>query len=121
MRTRRCTGRQFRYAPLPPVSLVVRFENLSHQTSTVTKSWEKQKKERAMLTKLIVSAYATLIEISLWIFLLISLVAGWQFGDGFVGAIIGLIIGFVVGVMFFGAFLILEDIRKSVKAIEARK
>lgn len=70
-----------------------------------------------MLTKFIVSAYATLLEISLWLFLVGSLIAGWQ-SNGFLGAAIGLTIGFVVAVIFFGAFLILEDIRKSVKVIE---
>jgi len=74
-----------------------------------------------MLTKFIVDAYAKLIEISLWLFLLGSLIAGWQFGNGFIGAVIGLVVGFVFAVMFFGAFIVLEDIRKSVKAIEKKK
>ena len=70
-----------------------------------------------MLTRLIVSSYAVLTEISLWLFLLGIVIAGW-FWNEFWGAVAGLILGFVVAVMFFGAFLILEDIRKSVKAIE---
>ena len=74
-----------------------------------------------MLTKFIVASYATLIEISLWLFLFIFLVSGWKSVGGFIGAIIGLVVGFVFAVMFFGAFLILEDIRKSVKAIEDKK
>lgn len=39
---------------------------------------------------------------------------------GMSGAIAGLVIGFAFAVMFFGAFLVLHDIRKSVRAIEAR-
>ncbi len=74
-----------------------------------------------MFTKLIVGAYATLIEISLWLFLIGALVAGWIFGEGIIGAIIGLVVGFVFAVMFFGAFLILEDIRKYIKVIEGKK
>ena len=73
-----------------------------------------------MLSKIIVASYAALVEIALWLFLIGSLLAGWNIGDGAVGAIVGLVIGFVVAVMFFGAFLILDDIRKSVKVIEQR-
>lgn len=80
-----------------------------------------------MLTKMIVSSYEVLIEFALWIFLLICLVAGWKIGSGFfgasagfVGAIGGLAIGFVFAVMFFGAFLVLHDIRKSVRVIESK-
>jgi len=73
-----------------------------------------------MLSKMIVSSYETLIEISLWLFFLISIVAGWKAG-GFMGAVAGLIVGFVVAVMFFGAFLVLSDIRKSVRNIESSK
>lgn len=73
-----------------------------------------------MLSRIIVSTWATLIEIALWLILLIALVSGWQAG-GFFGAIGGLIIAFIFGSMFMGAFLVLEDIRKSVKAIEERQ
>jgi hypothetical protein len=72
-----------------------------------------------MLTRFIVSSYALLIEVSLWIFLLGSLIAGWSFGK-FMGAVLGLIVGGVVAIMFFGAFLVLEDIRKSIRTIEQR-
>jgi ABC-type multidrug transport system permease subunit len=73
-----------------------------------------------MLSKMIVNSWAMLIEISLWLLLLTSLIGGLQTG-GIIGAIIGLVIAFIVGSMFLGAFLVLEDIRKSVKAIENRK
>jgi hypothetical protein len=72
-----------------------------------------------MLTRFIVSSYAMLIEVSLWGFLFGSVIAGWIFGK-FMGAILGLVVGGVVAVMLFGAFLILEDIRKSTRAIEQR-
>jgi hypothetical protein len=72
-----------------------------------------------MLTKLIVSSYQTLIEVSLWVFLLFSLVLGWNVGDGVLGAIVGLVIGFVLAVMLFGAFLTLGDIRQSARNIES--
>ncbi|HEB87058.1 MAG TPA: hypothetical protein ENI68_08605 [Gammaproteobacteria bacterium] len=81
-----------------------------------------------MLSKIIVSSYAVFIEISLWLSLLLFVIGGWNFsnpmtgeGGGFMGAIIGLIIWFVIAVVFFGAFLILEDIRISVKRIEEAK
>jgi len=73
-----------------------------------------------MLSKMIVSSYEMLIEISLWLFLLIALIGGWM-AKGFIGAIIGSLLGFVFAVMFFGAFLVLSDIRKSVRAIEERR
>ncbi|MEY8239920.1 MAG: hypothetical protein RPT25_06220 [Cycloclasticus sp.] len=73
-----------------------------------------------MLSKIIVDSYATLIEVSLWLLLLVALIGGWQSG-GFMGAIVGLIGAFIFGAMFMGAFLVLEDIRKSVKDIEKNK
>ena len=73
-----------------------------------------------MLSKMIVSSYEMLIEIALWLFLIGCLIAGWTFGKGVVGAIGGLLVGFVFAVMFFGAFLVLSDIRKSVRVLEAR-
>jgi len=73
-----------------------------------------------MLSKLIVSSYHMLIEISLWLFLLMAVIGGWM-AKGFMGGVAGLLIGFVFAVMFFGAFLVLSDIRKSVRAIEERR
>jgi len=74
-----------------------------------------------MLTRIIVSSYAVLIEIALWLFLIGCIAAGWHFGNGFVGALVGLALGFIAAVMFFGAFLVLEDIRKFVKSIESKQ
>jgi len=73
-----------------------------------------------MLSKLIVNSWSILIEISLWLLLLISLIGGWQSG-GFFGAIGGLIVAFIIGSMFLGAFLALDDIRKTVKEIASKK
>ena len=72
-----------------------------------------------MLSKMIVSSYEALIEIALWLFLIICVVGGFKSG-GMMGAIGGIVIGFVVSVMFFGAFLVLADIRKSVIDIANR-
>lgn len=74
-----------------------------------------------MLSKIIVSSYAVFIEISLWLSLLLLVIGGWHFLSGFAGAIIGLAIWFVISAVFFGAFLILEDIREIVKRIEEAK
>ena len=73
-----------------------------------------------MLSKIIVSSWSMLIEISLWLLLLGALIGGWQAG-GFMGAIVGLIGSFIIGSMFLGALLALDDIRKSVRAIENKK
>lgn len=73
-----------------------------------------------MLSKIIVGSWSILIEISLWLILLMGLIGGWQGGD-FLGAIGGLIVAFVLGSMFLGAFLVLDDIRKTVKAIEKKQ
>ena len=62
-----------------------------------------------MISKLIVSSYGVLIEIALWLSLLAGLVIGWNIAE-VIGAIIGVIAIFVLGVVFFGGFLILEDI-----------
>lgn len=72
-----------------------------------------------MLSKMIVGSLESLIEVCLWIFLLFCLVAGAKMGGG-TGAIVGLIVGFVFAVMFFGGFLVLLDIRKSVRTIELK-
>ncbi len=82
-----------------------------------------------MLSRIIVSAYAVFIEIALWLSLSLSIIGGWHFGyqeayldyQGVIGALSGLVIWFVMAVIFFGAFLVLEDIRRSVKKIEEAK
>lgn len=73
-----------------------------------------------MLSKLIVKFYAILIEVSIWLLLLGALIGGLQ-ADGLMMGIMSLIGAFIFCTMVMGAFLVLEDIRKSVKAIEDRK
>src|SRR5262245_43958932 len=87
-----------------------------------------------MLTRLIVNSYAWIIEISLWLTLLISGVLGYHFtvpilnAAGlipenevtwkFYGALFFLVATFLVLAVFIGPFLVLLDIRKSVRALE---
>ena len=81
-----------------------------------------------MLSKIIVNSYKAFIEISLWLSLLVFVISGWSTGSspfggggGFMGAVIGAILWFVFAVVFFGAFLVLEDIRDRLKNIESSK
>jgi membrane protein DedA with SNARE-associated domain len=92
---------------------------LPYETITTSNSGEKKKGD-IMLSKIIVGAWSSLIEVSLWLLLIVALIGGWQ-ASGFIGAIVGLVISFIVGSMFLGAFLVLDDIRKTVKAIEGKK
>jgi len=86
-----------------------------------------------MLTRLIVSCYAGLVEILLWLLVLGSTVTGWFFGyrlrpwfDDFdlgvffqiLGAVLGALGAFAFAVIVYGAALILLDVRKSLKRIE---
>jgi len=73
-----------------------------------------------MLSKLVVNLYSTLLEVGLWLILLVGLVAGWQSG-GFIGAIGGGVGAAIFGAVIFGAFLVLDDIRKKVNAIESKE
>lgn len=70
-----------------------------------------------MLSKFIVNVYTTLLEIGLWMIMVGGTIAGWQ-AAGFVGAIGGFVGAAIFGAVFFGAFLVLNDIRARVKAIE---
>lgn len=79
-----------------------------------------------MLSKMILDAYGRFIELSLWVSLFLSVWAGWSIrnpmtgeGGGFIGAIVGFLIWAIVAIVFFGAFLVLADIRKTVRNIEA--
>lgn len=73
-----------------------------------------------LLSKLVVKLYTVLLEIGLWLILLVGAVGGWQ-ANGLIGALGGVIGAAVFGAIVFGAFLVLDDIRKTVKAIEQRK
>ena len=90
-----------------------------------------------MLTRLIVDLYAWIIEISLWFMLLISGVAGYYYtvpilnAAGFIfenetawkicGALVFAVTTFLVSAVLTGPFLVLVDIRKSVRALETKK
>ncbi len=71
--------------------------------------------------------YQRFIEVSLWLSLILFIVGGWSFRNpmtgegGVIGAGIGFLVWVVVAVVFFGAFLVLDDIRQSVKKIESSK
>ena len=73
-----------------------------------------------MLSKIVVKIYTVLLEIGLWLILLAGIIGGWQ-ANGFIGAIGGLVAAAIFGAVFFGAFLVLDDIRARVKSIEESK
>ncbi|MGE0583422.1 MAG: hypothetical protein AB7P31_14970 [Steroidobacteraceae bacterium] len=72
-----------------------------------------------MLSKIILSSYSALLEVSIWIILVGSFIGGWM-ASGFFAAIGGLIAAFVFCVVVFGAFLTLLDIQHSVRAIQEK-
>lgn len=87
-----------------------------------------------MLTRLIVDLYVWIIEISLWLILLISSVIGYNFtvpmltASGWIleneaawkicGTVFFAVATFLVSAVLTGPFLVLVDIRKSVRALE---
>lgn len=71
------------------------------------------------LSKIIVSSYAVLLEVVIWLTLIASLIGGW-IAYGFLGAIGGLVVAFIVSVAVFGAFLTLADIQKAMRSMEAK-
>ena len=79
-----------------------------------------------MLTRIVVKIYGALLEISLWFLLIVGLVAGYNFGFysfydygmAYIFAVVGGILALVVAAVLVGAFLVLEDIRKSVRRLE---
>ena len=80
-----------------------------------------------MLTRLIVSFYSGIIEISLWLFIAIGGVAGYQLASTFlhrdlvfVGGIVGAAIVFVIAAVLFGGFLVIDDIRRAVRNLEKK-
>ncbi|ANQ19922.1 hypothetical protein ACKVMY_05895 [Vibrio natriegens] len=72
-----------------------------------------------MLSKVVVNLYSVLLEVGLWLCLLVGLVGGWQ-GGGVLGAIVGVIGAAIFGAVVFGAFLVLDDIRKKVDTIKIK-
>ena len=89
-----------------------------------------------MLTRLIVDLYAGIIEISLWFLLLISGVAGYYYtvpilnDAGWIleneaawkicGALLSAVAAFLVSAALTGPYLVLVDIRKSLRALETK-
>ena len=89
-----------------------------------------------MLTRLIVDLYAWIIEISLWFMLLISGVAGYYYTVPILKATGGILVNetswkiygalffpvatFLVSAVLIGPFLVLVDIRKTVRALEMK-
>jgi len=89
-----------------------------------------------MLTRLIVDVYAWIIEIYLWLVLLISSVYGYHYagsifrsaglilepqaGGQIVGALIFALAAFLVSAVVAGPVLVLVDIRRSIKSLEAK-
>jgi len=90
-----------------------------------------------MLSRLIVDVYAWLIEIFLWLVLLLSSVAGYHYaspilknaglifephaGGKIVGALIFAVASFLVSAVVLGPILVLFDIRKSIRTLEAKE
>lgn len=73
-----------------------------------------------MLSKIVVNVYTGLLEIGLWLMLIAGILGGWQ-EQGVLGSIVGLVIAAIFGAVFFGAFLVLNDIRARVKVIEEKQ
>jgi ABC-type multidrug transport system permease subunit len=72
------------------------------------------------LSRIVVRLYAVLIEIALWLVLIGSFIGGWQ-ANGFLGALGSVIVATILASVFFGAFLVINEIRDKVAAIEARR
>ncbi len=89
-----------------------------------------------MLTRLIVDVYAWIIEIYLWLVVLISSVAGYyyavpmlkgaglilepQAGGTILGALLFGLAAFLVSAVVMGPILVLFDIRRSIRSLEAK-
>jgi hypothetical protein len=89
-----------------------------------------------MLTRLIVDLYAWIIEIALWCMLLVAGVAGYHYAVplltaaggipenetawAILGSIVFVLAAFLLLVIVTGPFLVLVDIRKSVKLLELK-
>lgn len=72
-----------------------------------------------MLSKLVIKLYSMFLELALWLLLLTGVIGGAA-GAGPVGAIMGFIFAAIMGPVIFGAFLVLDDIRKRLVTIEEK-
>jgi hypothetical protein len=90
-----------------------------------------------MLTRIVVDVYAWIIEIYLWLVLLISGVVGYHYtvpilratglillepqtGGKILGALVFASAAFLVSAVATGPILVLFDIRRSIKSLEAK-
>lgn len=73
-----------------------------------------------MLSKIIVASYSVFLEIAIWLTLLAGLIGGWV-TSGFFAGIGGLIAAFIFSVVVYGGFLVIVDIQRTVRAIDAKK
>ena len=89
-----------------------------------------------MLTRLVVQVYASIIELSLWFAVMLSGVAGYHYSVPLIraagwtpkdestwkvlAAIASISASFLVLAVLTGPFLVLLDIRKSMRSLEAR-
>jgi hypothetical protein len=73
-----------------------------------------------MLSKIIVASYSVFLEVAIWLTLLAGLIGGWV-SSGFFAGILGLIGAFIFSVVVYGGFLVIVDIQRTVRAIEAKK
>jgi len=74
-----------------------------------------------MLTRIIVSYYSMLVEISIWVVLFGSLISFWKMTGSFFGAIIGSAVIFALLAVNIGGFLMIDDIRKTLNRLEKQK
>ncbi len=70
-----------------------------------------------MLTRTIVNAYHVIIEFILWL-TLIAFVSRGYYDNGFWGIVTMFFIWLILSAVFIGGFLLIHDIRESVKNIE---
>ena len=70
-----------------------------------------------MLRNFIVNVFENSIEVILWLLLILCVVSGWV-SSGIMGAVIFLIAGIIFEIVFFGALLVIFDIRNSLSKIK---
>lgn len=69
-----------------------------------------------MLRNFIVNVFENSIEVILWLLLILCVIGGWA-SNGILGAIILLIAGVIFEIVFFGALLVIFDIRSNLAKI----
>lgn len=72
-----------------------------------------------MLSTLVVKLYTALLEICLWLMLLFGFFVGYN-AYGFMGGLGGLLAAAAFGAVFFGAFLVLNDMRARLETLESQ-